>query len=148
MNASTLGDVRQITECPLDVETPLDRIFRTTDYVYQPYVPNFEAEYIDTIIEKEDDAHPFWISAKITELQSLIIEHHTWDAIPATSTAVAEIVATERPIRVIQWIRNLLHDTRILSIITKYSSLLYIDNSATITFLSNPMTYAYSRHYI
>ena len=40
--------------------------------------------------------------------------------IPATSTAVAEIVATERPIRVIQWIRNLLHDTRIPSIITKF----------------------------
>ena len=46
MNASTLGDVRQITECPLDVETPLERIFRTIDYVYQPYVPNLEAEEV------------------------------------------------------------------------------------------------------
>ena len=66
--------------------------------------------------------------------------------IPATSTAVAEIVATERPIRVIQWIRHLLHDTRIPSIITKYSSYLYIDNSATITFLSNPSNSEKTRH--
>ena len=55
--------------------------------------------------------------------------------IPVTSTAVAEIVA----IRVIQWIRNLLHNTGISSIITNQGSFLYIDNSATITFLNNPI---------
>ena len=65
--------------------------------------------------------------------------------LPVTST-VAEIVATEKPIRVIQWIRNLLHDTRIRKVITNQSSFLFINNSATITFLNNPINCEKTRH--
>ena len=62
--------------------------------------------------------------------------------LPATTTAVAEIVATEKPIR--QWIRNLLQ--RIRQVITNQSLFLYIDNSATISFLNIPINSEKTRH--
>ena len=46
----------------------------------------------------------------------------------------------------IQWIRNLLFDTKIRQVITNKSSFLYIDNSATISFLNNPINSEKTRH--
>ena len=72
------------------------------------------------------------LSSSIVYLGTGPIEWGTkWQVLTATSTAVEEIVATEKPNRIIQWIQNLLHDTRIRQVITNQRSFLYIDNSAT-----------------
>ena len=87
------------------------------------------------------------LSSSIVYLGTEAIEWGTKrQVLPATSTAVTEIVATEKPIRVIQWIRNLLHDTSIRHVITNQSSFLYIDNTTTILFLNNPINSEKTRH--
>ena len=64
----------------------------------------------------------------------------------AQSTAEAEFIAMTAPAKTIQWLRWLLHQTKIESIITKYSSTLFVDNTAAIAIASNPIASERTKH--
>jgi hypothetical protein len=64
----------------------------------------------------------------------------------AQSTAEAEYIAMTAPAKTIQWLRWLLHQTKIKSIITQYSSTLFVDNTAAIAIASNPIASERTKH--
>ena len=82
VDVTTVGDVQQISENSMDVETVFERSLRIfNSKMYNPYIPKPESDYV-IVVDIEDGIHSFWTSAKTTELHSLIVEHHTWDAVP------------------------------------------------------------------
>ena len=99
---------------------------------------------------------PYAINSKKLSLSSFIIYFGTgpieWgfkrQILPTDSTAIAEIVAVNKPIRVIQWIRQFLKDTSIDHVITMQSSFLHLNNAAAIHFLSNPINTEKTRHIV
>ncbi|CAM9168044.1 unnamed protein product [Ectocarpus fasciculatus] len=66
--------------------------------------------------------------------------------IPEQSSAEAKFLAANAPTKSIMWIRWLLTQTGIESLITKYSSTLFGDNTASIAMASNPVHHDRTKH--
>jgi hypothetical protein len=64
----------------------------------------------------------------------------------AQSTCEAEYMAANAPARSILWLRTLLHQTGIEAIITKYSSTIYGDNTASLAMMGNPVHHDRTKH--
>jgi hypothetical protein len=62
------------------------------------------------------------------------------------STAESEFIASNGPVRTIQWIRWLLYATGITKLCAKYSSVLYGDNKAAIAMAENPVHHQRTKH--
>ena len=66
--------------------------------------------------------------------------------LPALSTAEAEYIAMTAPAKSIVWMRWLLAQTRIETIVTKMSSTLFSDNTAAIAMSANPVHHDRTKH--
>lgn len=66
--------------------------------------------------------------------------------LPAQSSAEAEFIAANAPAKSIMWIRWLLKQTGVEALITKYSSTLFGDNTASIAMASNPVHHDRTKH--
>ena len=67
-------------------------------------------------------------------------------ALPAQSTAEAEYIAMLEPAKSILWLRWLLKQLGIKSLITEYSSTLFGDNNAAHNIASNPVSGQRTKH--
>jgi hypothetical protein len=66
--------------------------------------------------------------------------------IPAQSTAEAEYLTLNGPARAILWLRWLLSETKIKSIITSYSSTIFTDSTAAQAMAENPISSERTKH--
>ena len=64
----------------------------------------------------------------------------------AQSTAEAEYISLSAPARAILWLRWLLHQTKIKSIITSYSSTIFTDSTAAQAIAENPLSSDRTKH--
>ena len=66
--------------------------------------------------------------------------------LPAQSTAEAEYIAMNAPARAILWLRWLLHQIGVRSLITEYSSTLFTDSTAAQSIAANPVQSERTKH--